>query len=146
MEVEVDGQFYLIGQMKARQQRNVLRRLLPLLPPVKTALTALLKAIQDELDSSADLFFEAVGPLAKAIAGLSDEDSDYVVDTCLTHVKRKVSGGWQMLVNSSGDMQYEDVKLPQQMRLVFYVLKENFADFLRGLPGQSSDASDAVKQ
>lgn len=150
MEVELDGATYLVGTMKARQQRNVFRRILPFLAPTQEALGTLVKALQTELggtaeefasavaqDSSEDDFFKAVGPLAKAIAALSDADADYIFETCLSVVRRKTAGALQVIITSDGStMQFEDIKLLQQIKLTFYVLKENYADFFSALGGQ----------
>lgn len=151
MEVEIAPHIYYVGKLKARQQRNVLRRLLPLIPTVQSALSDAsmapasigdtASAMAFELSAkSADDFAEAVGPLARAIAGMSDADCDYIFDTCFSVCKRKIATSGYQDILAGGELRYEDISLPDQMRLTFYVLKENFAGFFGAFPGQSSNA------
>lgn len=146
MEIDVAEHKYVIGKMKSRQQRNVLRRLFPLLLASKELLMIAgqalgkMKDIEEAAPSNpAEIteLFSAAGPLASAFSGMKDEDCDYIFDTCLGVVKRRVAGGLTDITLLSGDLRFEDITLPHQMQLVFAVMKENFEDFFVGLPGLS---------
>jgi hypothetical protein len=156
VEIEVNGNTYFVGQMKSRQQRNVLRRVLPLVVASKPLLSQLSKMLgsatvrdaetgeleisDDVASSEADDLFEAAGPIANALSNMADEQFNYVCDNCLGVVKRKVPGGLQDITISSGDLRFEDISLPQQMQLIFAVLRENFGDFFGGSPGTLNGA------
>ena len=134
MEVSVNGESYVIEKMRNKQQFNVLRRLLPIM----TAMDASASALKGELDAdNADAFVRAIGPIASAIGGMTDADSDYIFDSCLSAVKRKTAAGWQTIM-VGGELRYQDIALQHQLTLLFYALKENFADFLGAVPGPSS--------
>ena len=139
MEAIVNNETYVIGKMRMKQQRNVLKRILP----VVTALEVSAEQLSSELKAdSADSFAKAIGPIAKAIGSMSDEDTDYIFDACFAEIKRKTAGGWQG-ITASGELRFEDILLPHQFQLLFYALKENYADFLAALPGQSSAGGSA---
>lgn len=137
MEVDINGETYLIGQLKSRQQRNLLRRLVPLLTATAPLVPELIKAMDEEFGGGVEDFMEHAGPLATALSSMSDADSDYIFDTCLAACKRKVTGGWQNVIATTGDLMFQDIKIPQQMQLLFAVCKENFSDFFPERPGQS---------
>lgn len=147
MEIELAGHTYVIGTMKSRQQRNVLRRVFPLLLHSHKLMLLVAKAVgpMAHSESAPDKvspeevaeIFSAVGPMADAFGAMKDEDCDYVFETCLAVVKRRVPGGLTDIVVAGGDLRYEDILMPQQLQLVFAVMKANFSDFFSGLPGLS---------
>ena len=153
MEIDVNGHTYYIGMMKSRQQRNVLRRIGPLILKSKAVFAAMAvsqqtvtfgadgKPIEDAVDDGAiGALFDAAGPFANSLAEMKDEDFDYIFDTCLAVVKRKTAGTLQDIIVGGGELRFEDIKLPHQFQLIFAVLKENYESFFGGLPGQSNGA------
>lgn len=155
MEIEIADHKYIVGKMKSRQQRNVLRRVFPLVLASKELLAFVGKATGENLPptegdetreavlAEVALMFSAAGPIAAALSSMKDEDCDYVFETCLGVVKRRVPAGMTDIVVAGGDLRFEDITLPQQMQLVFAVMKENFEDFFSGLPGLSAAAGMA---
>ena len=134
-EVTVGDFHYLIGQMPAKKQWHVLRRLLPLLTTSSSALEQGVKAIRDNSKTIEDLF-NAIVPVGKALRELSDEDSDYVMDHCLACCRRKTAGErWVPIVQGS-DILFEDISLAQRMELVYHVLMENYSSFFTELLGK----------
>jgi len=153
VELELNGHTYIVGQMKSRQQRNVLRRVLPLIVASKSLLTQVSRALGEMADmpsdtnaevSNVDELFNAAGPLAEALSSMPDEQFDYIFDTCLAVVRRRVAGGLVDIVIASGELRFEDIKLAEQLQLIFAVIKENYSDFLGGLPGLSSARAAAL--
>lgn len=135
MELEIGDHKYVTSKLKAKPQRNVARRLAPLLLSSKD----LLKEMFDQSKSSSvDDLFASMQPLVQAIGAMSDEDSDYIFDTCLACVKRQVTGGWQAVM-AGGELRYEDIGLPDQIKLTIAVIKDSLGDFTSALPGISSD-------
>lgn len=137
MEIEVGGNAYITRPLTARQQRNLTRRLVPLLTAGEPII-GLMKTVGLELSSSVDTFMAAAGPLARAIGDMSDADSDFIFETCLNACQRKVSGGVQRIITANGELVFADIQLAQQLQLTFYILKENLADFFSAGLGQSS--------
>lgn len=136
MELELNGHTYMTSKLKAKPQRNVARRLAPLLLSSKN----LLKEMFDQNKTgSVDELFVALQPLVQAIGEMTDADSDFVFDSCLACVRRQVTGGWQSIM-VGGELRYEDITLPEQIRLVVCVVKESLGDFTSALPGITSDA------
>lgn len=74
----------------------------------------------------------AFGPLVEAIAKMSTEDSEYVLNTCLdTCTRQQAGGGWQRL-RVSGRFLFDDIDMQIMMRLVVEVVKENLSNFIPG--------------
>jgi hypothetical protein len=145
MEVDIDGHTYHIDKLRSRQQRHILKRLMPLVLAAQASLgiaslQAAASAISAEFKASDRDLGAALGPLTKALSDMSDADMDFIFDTCFAAVKRRVdTSGWQSIIAGT-ELRYQDITLPAQFRLVFYVLKENFADFSLAFPGPSSAA------
>ena len=79
-EFEVGGHSYRARKMSAMDQLHCSRRVSPLL-------TAFGKSIEDGVAS--DNPFESLGPITEFVSRLPDEQVDYVVSKCLSHVSRK---------------------------------------------------------
>lgn len=136
MELEIGGIQYVTRKLKSKQQRNVARRLAPLLLSAKGLLQ---KMFGNQEEGTVDELFAALQPLAKALSTMTDEDSDYVFDTCLACVSRQVTGGWQAIL-AGGELRYEDIGLPDQIKLTLAVIKDSMGDFTSALPGNSADS------
>jgi hypothetical protein len=150
-EVVIDGVPYRIGELTAKQQFHVARRIAPLIaglseaavPPVDTEVVdeeaeANLKPEQRERAQTARNL-KALTPLfrevAKALHSLSDEDCDYVLRTCMGAVMRQQGEHWLPAWNKAADMpQFADIKLPALLQLSMAVLQENMGGFTLGLP------------
>jgi hypothetical protein len=136
MEQEINGHSYRFGKIDAMKQFHVVRRLAPALASVGLSLGRL-----KQLANVADL----LGPAFEVIAKMSDEDSNYIIYTCLRAVSRKdgqgAGTGWMPLVPSSQDMlAYQDIELPEMLQLVMWVLRVNLEGFFKGL----TDATPSV--
>lgn len=143
MQVELSGQTYIIQPVKALQQFQVLRRLLPLLPASKDLVSAVLV----ELNNSPEAFVASAagmmdlvstaGPLARAVADMEDRDIEYLYSTLLSGVRRVVTGGMQpLVVPGTNDLLFQDIVGRDQLVLLFHTLKVNFNSFFGVSPGQ----------
>ena len=61
------------------------------------------------------------------VAMLPKAENDFAMNTCLQTVKRALGGdkGWAPLINSSGDLMYQDLGLSGLYQLIFHVLNVN---------------------
>ena len=127
-EIEVDGHIYQIGPMNTFVQFHIARRLGPLAP------TILMYLENSDPDKSVmDLFF----PLMGTISTLSDADSEYILNQCLSVVTRKQESGWAK-VQSSGGLMFDDITMPNMLQIVWQVILKDIADFFPSVPAIST--------
>lgn len=144
-EIEIRGYTFRIGKMEPRQQFHVGRRVSPVLATMGGAIMALL---DDKLDKAA-VFGElmaSIGPSAEALAGLSDETCDYVLDACLHRVQRfnKDSASWHAIY-VKGSRMFADIDLAIEMRLVSESFKLNLSGFFGELSGGVASSLSATE-
>ncbi len=125
-EIEIDGQTYRFGKLDARRQWHVVRRVAPALAGV----VSLVGAAQD--DDGAIL--SKIEPFLAALGRMTDEDTDYVLDACLSVVHRKVDGdrGWAS-VGLSTALMFDDIGLATMMKIAFESGRENLGGFFAEL-------------
>ncbi|VXB25187.1 putative bacteriophage protein [Burkholderia sp. 8Y] len=128
--VDINGQSYRIGRLDAKKQFHVARRLAPLLAGLGGA-----------LKGKAQGFAELVSPIADALAKMSDEDTDYVLDTCLSVVARQQGDGWQNVMVKGGGLVFQDIDLPAMLQLTVAVVQQNLGSFFPGGPSTSTAAA-----
>ena len=128
--VEINGQSYRIGRLDAKKQFHVARRLAPLLAGLGGALKGEAKG-----------FAEMVSPIAEALAKMSDEDSDYVIDTCLAVVARQQGSDWAGVMARNGGLMFQDIDLPAMLRLAVAVIQHNLGSFFPGGPSTLTAAA-----
>jgi hypothetical protein len=149
-EKTINGTTYKIGQLPARTQWNVARRVMPLLEGVAPAIGEILKNRSTSPDPDGGtqsvtppvdwlaLGTACVGPLTKALSNLSDAESDYVINACLSVVTRPNANNsaWVKFSTAAGQPMFQDDNdLRVIMPLVGAVLWENVGSFLAMLGG-----------
>lgn len=133
---EVGGQTYRAGKINAMTQLHVVRRLAPLIGSVQ--------AMQADPDGAGDgdLLGRLAGPLATALAAMSDADTEYVVGACLSVCQRQAAGGlgWTPVwsVQAKQPM-FDDVDLLAMLQIAAKVLMANVASFTSALPQSMRD-------
>jgi len=140
-EFEVNGTLYRSGKLDAMTQFNLTRRMLPLMPAVKN-LAMLWGARQKEEEAEASkaddaialepnaTFDDAMEAAATAIAKLSDEDSNFIIATCLGVVSRKSGAGFSPVWNKpAGRPMFDDINMADMLKIMFAVLQSEFAAF-----------------
>ena len=142
-EIQVGQHNYVIGKLDAFAQFHVSRRIAPVIPTILPLLQEFHKpAVQSALEKaksneSVD-FSELSGlgpallPFADALAQMSDENSEYVIKTCLSVVKRVTSGGSSAVARNNVIM-FDDIDLGSMLPLVIAVLRGSLGNFIRGL-------------
>lgn len=144
-EVTIKDNVYSIGTLSGRQQFHVSRRIAP-------ALFGMMKGATNAAGLTEDLRkLASFEPLVEVLAGMPDEQADYVLDTCLSVVKRQVkaNGGnvaWADIFNTQARaLQYTDIDMPVMMQLAWAVIQANMGDFIGGLLGNREGASPGIK-
>lgn len=120
METQINGNTYRIGKLDARTQFHVARRLAPLLAGIGKTLNQ---------PKNKDDLFSTFGPLADALSRMSDEDTDYVLDKCLSVTQRAQGNQFAPVMASNGRMMFDDIDLPAMMQLAVAVIRENIGGF-----------------
>lgn len=154
MEVVIGSDTYRTGRIDARKQFHLSRKLLPLVMSLGKGLAGNreVQSLLDEsgLDSAAvaskvsagapvekkdaltiiDVIMSALAPASGVIAQMSEEDMDYVINTCLRVCERKVGNGWApcMAVGST-KLMFDDMEMLVLIRLATAVVVENIGSF-----------------
>jgi len=115
--VEVNGHSYRIGKMPAKEQFHVMRRLGP----------AIMGFLASGVNGGG--MAGAMGPILDHLSKMSDEDSDYVLDHCLSVVQRAQGNDWAKVRAPNGALLFNDIELPQLLNLTRAVLTENLRGF-----------------
>lgn len=136
-QINLNGINYQIGKLDALTQFHVTRRLLPILATAGIGVSQLkgMKTVED--------FMPLLGPITAIVASMSDEDSNYVIFTCLSVVKRQVTAeSWANLTTPERKLMYQDLDMVMMLRLTFEVLRENLMGFLTefGVPSSSPNS------
>jgi hypothetical protein len=126
MVFTVKDKEYSAGKLDAKRQFHVLRRLAPLLGGV---------VAHGGVNMNED---EGIGEFLNGIGTLPDDAADYVLDHCLSVVKRNDGGAWCAITaaapNGHRVMQYDDMDMIEMLTVVFYVLRHNISGFFDALP------------
>lgn len=131
-EITVGKYSYKIDRMDAMNQFHVARRLVPVMGAFASMATALHNKVEGQPIEAIDLL-----PIATAISQLSDDESEYVIKTCLSVVRRldETSNRYTpMMVR--GNMMFQDVSLSEMIKLTSETIMENLGDFFAGLQAQ----------
>jgi hypothetical protein len=142
-ELTIGEDVYLVNKLHGKDQFHVFRRIAPLIKSIGEGLTSL---PSDAADKSFDELAEKdllgmMGPLANALAGLSDETLNYVIDKCLARVQIRVLDGRFVAVQPSpGRFQFEDkMDMGTILQLVLAVMQEsNLTSFFTAAPPSAS--------
>jgi hypothetical protein len=155
-EVTLGGATYRVGQLNARKQWNVTKRLLKPLAEIgkiganKTPPKTVSEAEPETAPETTpqDFFDQVSGPLADAISSISDADSDYIIDTCLAVCDRQQGTTevkiWAPLMRG-GNLMFQDLDMPTMLGLTIAVLKENLQGFFSSDQPASSASAAAQK-
>jgi hypothetical protein len=134
LEIEIRGHTYRIGKLNPRQQFHVQRRLAP--------------AIFEfgKVAAQGEFSINSLDGVARAVATMAEDDVDYVLDHCLSVVKRQEGNGWAALTaGNTRNFMFEDITSDCMMEIVWKVLAENLGNFMDVL-GSNSPQTPASKQ
>ena len=139
MEFTVGGHEYKSKKMDTFKQFHTGRRLLPILTSLKDVFMKLQAGSLPDNDTMLQIAFV---PFCNAMAQMTDEDSEYVLNACLDVTKIKHAGAWAN-VRISGHTMFEFIDLSALLQIAFYILQDNFAHFLLGKPETATQATPA---
>ncbi|MBU9552435.1 hypothetical protein KTE50_28270 [Burkholderia multivorans] len=87
-----------------------------------------------ELLSLVDAVAPVLQPFADALAGLKDEDAEYVFGTCLSVVERWQGAGWAKVWSPAHKTaMFDDIGIDVMLPLVVRVVVANLGSFISGL-------------
>ncbi|MBR8228094.1 hypothetical protein KDX05_07185 [Burkholderia vietnamiensis] len=87
-----------------------------------------------ELLSLVDAIAPVLQPFADALAGLKDEDAEYVFGTCLSVVERWQGTSWAKVWNiAHKTSMFDDIGIDVMLPLVVRVVVANLGPFINGL-------------
>lgn len=130
---------YDFGKLSAREQFHIARRLAPLVKGlgevvataggvgeiISAAKTGQLGRVITKVDP-----FAIAQPLLDALASMSDEDADYIMDKCLAVTKRQDNMIWTPIVLNGVPM-YQDMDYLVIMQIAYHVIQRNLVNFTR---------------
>jgi len=87
----------------------------------------------EQMDDLATIV-NAFGPIAQAISKMSDEDFNFVLNSCMDTATRQDGEKWARIRAQGGGFMYEDIDLPVMMQITYKTLAENLGNFLPGIP------------
>lgn len=136
MDITIGAHDYRIDKLNAFKQFHVARRLAPALWALGAGAMASLKHDNPENVDMIATVTSAAGPLIDVISTMSDIDSQYVLDNCLSVCFRKdaTSGGYQRIFVEKGGILFDDIDMSVMMQLVLAAIRENLGNFLSALP------------
>lgn len=127
-EIVVAGHTYRVGRLNPLQALHVSRRVAPVIAAMGVSIAALAAGAKLAPEDVA----VNLGPVSEVVSNMTDEHVEYVLTVCLSVVLRKQGDKWAPVANGAMPM-FQDVGMPEMMRLVVAVLQENLGDFFRGL-------------
>lgn len=133
-EFEQDGAKYRIKKLDAIAQWHLNRKIAPLVPPLIPVFMKIARAggVKGDIEGISGL----LGPFADGIASMSDEASEYVINTCLSAIQREVSANvwmpiWAPGARISSFAELND--LSKVIPLVVKVIWDALGPFIQGL-------------
>lgn len=130
MEIELKGHIYQIGKLDAFKQWHVARRLMPLFGSMA------------EIGDKASML-KTLAPALDALSLMSNDDTDFVLNTCLGVVRRKnpETGGMFPVLGGKNVLMFEDIDMTVLLRLTTYVVTENLSDFFTQAASENNEAA-----
>jgi hypothetical protein len=131
---EVYGNTYQFGKLSAMEQFHVMRRL----ASVSSGLGEGVMRLKNsggavELLKDGSKAMGVVAPLLEAIGRMSNEDSEYVINTCLKVVRRQQGPAWSQVQASPGVLMFPDIGMTAMVALVWRTLEFNLGGFFSEL-------------
>lgn len=133
---------YSAGQLDARAQFHIVRRLAPVLKGLAPIIAKVAKGEVDPKNINPQEGLDAIPEIANVLASMDDITADYVIFGLLTIVKRKQENGLGWAPITSGtNLMFMDITMPQMLTLAGRALAANLGDFFGVLNSALSQQS-----
>ena len=135
-EINVGGINYRIGKLPAMQQLHVTRRIGPVLATMGVSVLSAIESgkMQDSEDSR---MLDLMATAMDVVAHMTNDDVEYVVNTCLAVTQRQQGERWAPVMNGQR-MMFQDVDMRTMVQLTVGVLQENLGGFFQGAGANES--------
>ena len=100
-------------------------------PDQQKAVAAAMSGFEGELEGH---LLAAYKPAIQVLARMSNEDSEYVVRTCLAAVTRASGQGWAPVMTKEGVVMFQDMGVQEVLQLSAAVIRGNMSNFFDALP------------
>jgi hypothetical protein len=143
-ELELGTSRYRTGRLDAFKQFHLFRKLMPVFSGMGETFSDIGPTDGTNVAMDAN-FWSALGPVATAVAEMSQQDSEFILKTCLHVVSRWNGQAWVRITMPSGELMFEDIDMMEMLQLTFAVLQDNLSGFFSApLPNTSEGAGDQV--
>lgn len=137
---------YQIGKLDAMKQFHLVRRLGPVLVIAGVSLDMIRSGMKVDMGDIVAM----AGPVMEVMSRMPDDEAEYLVFLCLSVCKMKQGDKWAPLMSPDGKkLMFSNIEMPEMLRVVVEVLKDNLGNFLTGLRAelisQSSSGQDQPK-
>lgn len=164
MDLDLNGIRFRTGKLSAFEQFHIMRRLAPLLsglgqsfaqlparaPEAAPTITepglvepeaagALTEVPENAVEDEAAIW-QALGPVADALSKMSDEDTEYVIRSCLNKAQKHNGSNWARVMVGTRMMFEDEIDLGIMMQLTVETIRENLQSFFPGNRAQNSGA------
>lgn len=131
-EFELSGHAYRAAKLTATQQFHLSRKLAPLIPKL---IPIGLQASQGGVLTSILSNPQVLQPFADALAEMPDAAAEYVLNTCLSVVRRKQGENWAAVWSPSAQAaMFEDLNdIGRCLPIVLRVIQDSLGPFIAGL-------------
>ena len=132
-ELDLAGFTYRIGKLPAKTQFHLARKLAPVVSTLGTAVSQLGGSGAEQ--SQEQWIVTALGPVTEVVAGMSETDVNFIIDTSLSVVSRRQDDGRYAPIQRNGNLMFIDIEMPTMFRLVVETIKENLGSFFAEVVG-----------
>lgn len=87
----------------------------------------------------------AAGPLGEVLAGMPDEQADYILDACLAAAEVKQSGGLGWAPLRANNVVMYPLDMVGELTIAAHVIKANLAGFMDALSGLGIDVTKILR-
>lgn len=140
VEFEINGVQYRSGKLDTFKQLHLSRKIAPVVPKVLPAFAAIARRKKANADDDIDVIAEALQPVADALAQMSEQDVEYVLNNCLSVVQRRQGKDWAR-VWSGDTLMFDDIDLPTMLQISMKVIWDNLGAFISGLVAKQTAGS-----
>lgn len=119
MELKIEDIKYKVDKLEARRQFHLVRRIAPLLAGA---------ALSRTKDGAKD-FNTVIAAIVNSISKMSNEEADFILDTCLSVCSRDVNGQWAAVQAPNSTALMYPLEMDTQLQLAVAVIEDSLGGF-----------------